>query len=90
MAPWPPAGELGSLEEVVKEFIHKEFLRPIMLHELWQIASNAYQAWAQRAPGAERCAMPRRQAGWLAAAVKARQLSELSNHAWGAWGWVAN
>ena len=28
------AGELGSLEEVVKEFIHKQFLRPVMLHEV--------------------------------------------------------
>lgn len=34
-APLPtPAGELGSLEEVVKEFIHKQFLRPVMLHEV--------------------------------------------------------
>lgn len=36
------AGELGSLEEVVKEFIHKQFLRPVMLHEVGGQAACPY------------------------------------------------
>lgn len=47
-------GELGSLEEVVKEFIAKQFLRPVMLHELWDVAARAHTAMAQKAPGHER------------------------------------
>ena len=40
----------------MKEFIHKQFLRPVMLHELWEVAGRAHQAMEQRATGAERCA----------------------------------
>ncbi|KAL4434047.1 hypothetical protein ABPG75_000488 [Micractinium tetrahymenae] len=47
-------GELGSLEEVVKEFIHKQFLRPVMLHELWEVARSAHTAVEKKAAGAER------------------------------------
>lgn len=38
----------------MKEFIHKQFLRPVMLHELWDVAGRAHTAMQQRAPGAER------------------------------------
>ncbi|KAL4446838.1 hypothetical protein ABPG77_008082 [Micractinium sp. CCAP 211/92] len=47
-------GELGSLEEVIKEFIHKQFLRPVMLAELWGVARNAQAAMENKAAGAER------------------------------------
>lgn len=48
------AGELGSLEEVVHQFITKQYLRPVMLHELWDVASRAFQAMQARSAGAER------------------------------------
>ena len=58
--PTPPrpaqAGELGSLEEVVREFIHRQFLRPVMVHEVWEVAARAHAALEQGAAGADRCA----------------------------------
>lgn len=74
-SPGPAAGELGSLEEVIKEFIHKQFLRPVMLHELWDVASRAHQAMEQRAAGAERWAARGGQAAAFAA-VGAGQVGE--------------
>ena len=51
-------GELGSLEEVVKEFLGKGFLTPVMLHEMWGIADKAYEAVARGAAQADRQALP--------------------------------
>jgi hypothetical protein len=48
------AGELGSLEQVVKEFLDKGFLTPITLHEMWGIADKAYDAMARGAAQADR------------------------------------
>jgi hypothetical protein len=45
------------MEEVVREFVHRQFLRPVMLHELWDIAGRAHAAMEARAPGAERWAV---------------------------------
>ncbi|GAB4818223.1 hypothetical protein N2152v2_005269 [Parachlorella kessleri] len=47
-------GELGALEEVVKEFLGKGFLTPVMLHEMWGIADKAYEAVARGAAQADR------------------------------------
>lgn len=52
--PGCPAGELGSLEEVVKEFVATGCITPVMLHELWGIADKAHEALARGAVGAER------------------------------------
>jgi hypothetical protein len=46
-------GELGSMEEVVAEFVGKGFLTPVILHELWDAAARAAAA-ADAAPRARR------------------------------------
>lgn len=51
-----PTGELGSLEEVVKEFVAAKFLRPGMTLELWEVAGRAHAAVGTHAAGADRCA----------------------------------
>lgn len=50
-------GELGSLEEVMKEFMAKGFVTPVTLHELWDIAGRAASAVAA---GAQGCGRARR------------------------------
>lgn len=47
-------GELGSLEEVVKEFMNKNIVSPVTIHELWEVAERAGAAVAVRARGWER------------------------------------
>lgn len=40
--------------QVIKHFSAKEFLRPAILHELWDVAGKAYTAVAAQAPGADK------------------------------------
>lgn len=47
-------GELGSMEEVVKELMGKKFLTPVTLHELWEIAGRAGAAVNAGAQGSGR------------------------------------
>ena len=47
-------GELGSMEEVVKELMAKNFLTPVTLHELWEIAGRAGAAVNAGAQGSGR------------------------------------
>ncbi len=47
-------GELGSMEEVVKELMGKNFLTPVTLHELWEIAGRAGAAVNAGAQGSGR------------------------------------
>ncbi|KAG7674430.1 hypothetical protein Ndes2437B_g00695 [Nannochloris sp. 'desiccata'] len=47
-------GELGSMEEVVKELVGKKFLTPVTLHELWEIAGRAGAAVNAGAQGSGR------------------------------------
>ena len=47
-------GELGSMEEVVKELLAKAFLTPVALHELWEIAGRAGAAVAAGSQGSDR------------------------------------
>lgn len=48
------AGELGALEEVVKEFLQNQHLSATILHELWGIAEKAFDAVTRNATQAER------------------------------------
>ena len=47
-------GELGSMEEVVKELMAKGFMTPVTLHELWEIAGKAGAAVTAGVQGAGR------------------------------------
>lgn len=47
-------GELGSMEEVVKELMGKGFMTPVTLHELWEIAGRAGAAVTAGAQGSGR------------------------------------
>jgi hypothetical protein len=47
-------GELGSLEEVIKELMQRGFVTPVTLHELWELANRAGAALAAGASGASR------------------------------------
>ena len=48
-------GELGSLEEVVKEFMNRSFVTTVTLHELWELANKAGAALAAGIGGARAC-----------------------------------
>lgn len=36
--------------------MHRQFLRPVMVHEVWEVAARAASALEQNAAGADRCA----------------------------------
>eukprot|EP00887_Chlorella_sp_A99_P003643 scaffold7.g3643.t1 len=47
-------GELGALEEVLKQFAARGCLRPTIVRELWDVAGKAYAAVATGAAGADK------------------------------------
>ena len=47
-------GELGALEECIKEFLLRKKLTPIHMHELWDLAARAHGAATAGAVGVQR------------------------------------
>jgi len=47
-------GELGALEECVKEFISRGKMTPVHIHELWELATRAHVALVSGVAGAQR------------------------------------
>lgn len=47
-------GELGSLEEVIKEFMNRNFVTAVTVHELWELANKAGAALASGVSGEAR------------------------------------
>lgn len=47
-------GELGALEECVKEFITRGKMTPVHVHELWELATRAHAALVSGVAGAQR------------------------------------
>jgi len=47
-------GELGALEECVKEFITRGKMTPVHVHELWELATRAHAALMSGVAGAQR------------------------------------